>query len=149
MINDFKVGYAKVNINPPLGSALFGYYVKRLASGYLDDLEASAIALVKGEKKFLIISIDNCSIGKELVNKCTEAINEATGIPRENVLISATHTHTGGILAVGSAFDADPKVAEEYKNFIGNRIADAVKLGAILQHLGHLAVLYQRVDRHV
>ena len=51
-MNDFKAGYARVNINPPLGSALFGYYVKRLAKGYLDDLEAFALALTKGEKKF-------------------------------------------------------------------------------------------------
>ena len=103
---DFQVGYARVNINPPLGSALFGYYVQRIASGFLDVLEAFAIALVKGNKKFLIISIDNCSIGKELVNKFTAAIEEATGIPRENILISATHTHTGPFAAKPGAFAA-------------------------------------------
>ena len=127
MNKDFLVGYAKVNINPPLGSALFGYYVKRLASGYLDGLEASAIALVKNDKKFLIISIDNCSIGKELVNKCTEAINEATGIPRENVLISATHTHTGPFASKPGAFAAgenEAEIVERYLVFLTARIRD-------------------------
>ena len=111
-MSDFKVGYAKVNINPPLGSALFGYYVLRQAKGYLDDLEASAISIMKGENKFLIVSIDNCSINKGLVDKCTEAIEGATGIPRENVLISATHTHTGPFAAPPGAFSAGENEAE-------------------------------------
>ena len=76
-MNDFKVGYAKVNINPPLGSALFGYYVQRFASGFLDDLEASAIALTRDKKKFLIVSIDNCSISKFVVDRCTAEIEKA------------------------------------------------------------------------
>ena len=94
-MNDFKAGYARVNINPPLGSALFGYYVQRLAKGYLDDLEAFALTLEKDGNKFIIISIDNCSIAKPLVDKLVEAIASSSDIPRENILISATHTHTG------------------------------------------------------
>ena len=65
-MKDFQVGYARVNINPPLGSALFGYYVKRLARGYLDDLEAFAIALCKNDKKFLIIGSLNAVTYKEI-----------------------------------------------------------------------------------
>ena len=131
MNNDFKVGYASVNINPPLGSALFGYYVKRLARGYLDDLEASAIALTKDGKKFLIISIDNCSINKALVDSFTSLIEEATEIPRENVLISATHTHTGPFATKPGAFAAgenEAEIVEKYISLLKNRIRDLAVL---------------------
>ena len=57
-MNKFQVGYASVNINPPLGIAIAGYYVPRYASGFYDDLTASALSLAMGEKKFLIFSVD-------------------------------------------------------------------------------------------
>ena len=44
-MSNFKVGFAQVNINPPLGIAVAGYYVPRYAKGFLDNLESEAIAL--------------------------------------------------------------------------------------------------------
>ena len=32
-MSNLKVGYAKVNINPPLGIGIRGYYVPRFAKG--------------------------------------------------------------------------------------------------------------------
>ena len=52
MTTDFLVGYAEVNINPPLGIGMHGYYVPRYAKGFIDDLTASAIALSKTERIF-------------------------------------------------------------------------------------------------
>ena len=34
----FQVGYAEVNINPPLGIGIAGYYVPRFAKGYLEEM---------------------------------------------------------------------------------------------------------------
>ena len=52
LTTDFLVGYAEVNINPPLGIGMHGYYVPRYAKGFIDDLTASAIALSKTERIF-------------------------------------------------------------------------------------------------
>ena len=132
-MNDFKVGYASVNINPPLGSALFGYYVQRFASGFLDDLEAFAISLEKGEKRFIVISIDSCSISKALTDRFTAVIEETTGIPRENILVSATHTHTGPFASKASGFDSatgkeQDEIAMKYIEFLVSRIKDLASL---------------------
>ena len=54
-MSDFKVGYARVNINPMLGIAIEGYYVPRFAKGFLDDLESSCIALESGGVRILLI----------------------------------------------------------------------------------------------
>ena len=58
-MQDFKVGYASVNINPRLGCPIFGYYVPRFAKGFLDDLEACAVAFSLEGKTSILISIDN------------------------------------------------------------------------------------------
>ena len=54
-MNKFQVGYAEVNINPPLGIGVDGYYIPRYASGFYDDITSSCLSLAMGEKKFLII----------------------------------------------------------------------------------------------
>ena len=40
-----KVGYAQVDITPPLGVCMAGYFHRREAKGILDPLYASAIAI--------------------------------------------------------------------------------------------------------
>ena len=87
-MNTLKVGFAKVNINPMLGIGVYGYYVPRYASGFLDDLEASALALSCGDKPVLIINVDNCGIKTDVVKRYLTAISKASGILAENIFIS-------------------------------------------------------------
>jgi hypothetical protein len=46
-----KAGFAKVDITPPLGVAMQGYFSKREASGILDPLYASGLALISDAGK--------------------------------------------------------------------------------------------------
>ena len=123
-----QVGYARVNINPELGVAISGYYVPRFAKGFLDDLEASAMALVLGEKKILVLSVDNCLLGPSFMEKAYMAIEEATGISRAQVFLSATHTHTSPCVAHCDMFDAPDEPILRYATFLAARLADACKL---------------------
>ena len=91
-MNKFQVGYAQVNINPPLGIGVDGYYIPRFAKGFLDDLEASALALSYAGKKIVMISVDCCLMGSELTKKYLAAIEQATNLLKENIFITATHT---------------------------------------------------------
>jgi len=123
-MNNFQVGYASVNINPPLGIAVAGYYVPRYASGFYDDLTASALSLAMGEKKFLIISVDCCSIANTIVEKMKEAIVAATGVEKSNIIISATHTHTGSYFVTSGSFPVDADQITAYVDFVINRLSD-------------------------
>ena len=127
-MGDFRVGYAKVNVNPMLGIAIEGYYVPRFAKGFLDDLEAAALALECGGKTLLMISVDVCGIEKGLSMRYRRGIAEATGLPWENVFLSATHTHTGPALAHLDAFEADDGPIERYADFLGERLKDLSRL---------------------
>ncbi len=127
-MNQFKVGYASVNINPNLGSGISGYYVPRTAKGFLDNLTANALVLSLGEKKIALVSVDNLGIDEDIRNEFCKLIEEKTGITSDSVMISATHTHTGPYLSDSNCFGDNPQGIAEYVKFLSVRIADAVKL---------------------
>ena len=127
-MSGFMAGYARVNINPMLGIAIEGYYVPRFARGILDDLEAGALALECGGTRILLISVDVCGINAALSLRYREAIEAATGVARENVFLSATHTHTGPAVTHLDTFEADDGPIERYAAFLGERLADAARL---------------------
>ena len=123
-MSNFKVGYAEVNINPPLGAGVSGYYIPRFGKGFLDDLMSEVMILSCNGKKIALISVDNCGVDKCIVEKVKVGITEKTGIPGENIFLAATHTHTGALLVPTSAFDADEEVIAKYAEFVINRIVD-------------------------
>jgi len=127
-MSDFQAGYAQVNINPPLGIGIDGYYVPRFAKGILDDLEASALALSCAGKKLVLISVDNLGINLDLVEAYCEAIEQATGVLKDNIFLSATHSHTAGLIAPTNFFEAPEAPIFRYAEFVKDRLVDAVKL---------------------
>ena len=60
-MNTLQAGFSRVNITPPLGIDIVGYYHSRYASGVLDELEINALALAAGEDKVILLSADLCS----------------------------------------------------------------------------------------
>ena len=127
-MKQLKVGYAAVNIDPPLGIGVHGYYVPRFAKGFLDHLEASALVLSCGKKPVVLISVDNEGITAQLGSAYCAAIEKKTGIPAKNVFLSATHTHTGPLVEPTDFFEADPEPIEIYSDFLQQRLADLVTL---------------------
>ena len=127
-MNKLFAGFASVNINPPLGIGVSGYYVPRFAKGVIDDLEVGALVLTCDDKKIALISVDACGVDGTLIERYSASIERATGIPSQNVFISATHSHTGGLLVPTEAFAADEDVIHRYADFVGERITDAVTL---------------------
>ena len=124
-MSKFQVGYAEVNINPPLGAGVSGYYVPRYGKGFLDDLMSEALVLSCGGKKIALISLDICGLGKNLGDRVKKGIAEKTDIPENNVFIGATHTHTGALAEPTEAFEADETLIERYANFLVERMVDA------------------------
>ncbi|MBR7095439.1 MAG: hypothetical protein IKC73_04395 [Clostridia bacterium] len=133
-MKDFQVGYASVDITPPLGSAINGYYVPRYAKGILDPLTASALALTLGEQTVVLMSIDNCLFSRAFVHRCNKAIEKATGLSGDCVMITATHTHTGPFCEPTTMFETDDAPILAYGEFLVSRVADAVALALDDRH---------------
>lgn len=127
-MNQFNAGFSRVNINPMLGIGVRGYYIPRYASGFLDDLTASAIAFSCGGESIVLLSIDNCGITAELVNRYRASIAKQTGVAAQNLFLHCTHTHTGPLTEPTDAFPADHTLIQRYADFLLERLIDAVKL---------------------
>jgi len=127
-MNRLQVGYANVNINPMLGIGIAGYFVPRYASGILDDLEASALALECCGTRLLMISVDTCGIRAALADQYRDRIAKAVCIPREHIFLSATHTHTGPLNHTAASFHVDEDKILRYADFLGERLEDAARM---------------------
>ena len=123
-MNKLKTGYAQVTINPELGVPITGYYVPRFVKGYLDDLEASCLALTAGERPVLVLSVDNCLMEAEITKNCVAAMAAAAGVPEENIFLSCTHTHTSPMLQPSTFFDADEAVMARYAAFLREKLCE-------------------------
>lgn len=95
----FRAGAAQVAITPPAGAPMAGYYHARGAEGTLDDLHAKALVLDDGSTKVALITLDLISTTFTLTREARAQVEKLTGIPQGNVMISATHAHTGPELA--------------------------------------------------
>jgi neutral ceramidase len=92
-----KAGFAKVDITPPLGVCMAGYFRRREAVGILDPLYASAVAVSDDQDdiKWILISCDLIGLDTEYANAARKLIGERLGLSAEQVMIHSTHTHTG------------------------------------------------------
>ena len=95
MKNQFKVGVAREVISPKLGAHLQGYPRIRPTEAIRDDLNATAVAFEKGDLKGVMISADILDAPKQVVDVIRKGIQKETGVDFENIVFSATHTHSG------------------------------------------------------
>jgi len=112
--NPFQAGFAKVDITPPLGTPISGYYHHRLADGVLDPLYARCLAMSDGERQALVFQIDNLHLSNGVVKDIKDEISRRTGVALSSVYLAATHIHTGPCTSwngtINNADGDEPKV---------------------------------------
>ncbi len=127
---ELKVGAAAVVITPPQGISMAGYYSARGSEGIHDDLFSKALVLDDGKTRVAIVALDLISTSRSLVEEARAAIEKRTGIPAGHILITATHSHTGPMLANANRrwndFGAASPLAVEYTQALPGKLADSV-----------------------
>ena len=127
---ELKVGVAQVDITPPLGAPLAGYYSPRGATGTHDPLHAKAIVLEDGTTVAAMVVCDLISMPKLVTDEVRKLVQKQTGIAASNVMVSATHSHTGPVLASGSSRDpamgGEMDLAQKYRAQLPLLISAAV-----------------------
>ena len=89
-----KAGFARVDVTPPLGTYMAGYFKARHSRGVLDPIELNAIALSDGAATSLLITADFLCIDRTHADAIRKAIAADTGVPAEHVMLTALHQHT-------------------------------------------------------
>jgi len=117
-----KIGFARRIITPPVGSEMPGLLAKRHSTGVHDDLYASVMFLDDGRERLALVGVDALSVRRATVQEARREAQRFCGISPGNVMISASHTHSGGPVANAFDSEADP----DYCRFIARQIASAV-----------------------
>jgi hypothetical protein len=129
-VSGLKAGAAAVDITPPLGIRMAGYFEERVARDVHDPLFAKALALDDGEATLVIVVCDLLGVKRERLDEAKRLIRERTGIPPSNVLICCTHTHTGpDVDDLGYPPSREGGAGDfGYGELLARKIADAAQL---------------------
>jgi len=96
----WKVGVARACITPPEFMWMSGYGARtRPAEGKHTDLWAKAIALTDhAGTRHVLVTLDLVGIDRETSRQITTAIAARHDLPREAIVLSTTHTHSGPVV---------------------------------------------------
>lgn len=95
---EMKAGVAKVDITPPLGVHMWGYFDRlKGAEGTLDPLYARVLVLEAGDKRLAYVDLDlGRTFGPASLDRLREAAKQSSGI--DDLIVQATHTHAGPVI---------------------------------------------------
>jgi len=92
-------GVAVADITPPVGYRMCGYFSERLSTGTLNPLHAKAVVLRHGEVSAAMVFCDIIGLSLDVSSRARRQAEAKTGIPAANILLAATHSHTGPLYA--------------------------------------------------
>ncbi len=125
MINyDLKVGFSRIEINPPIGVNLQGYFHQRLNEAILDDLEINTVAVEKDGVTVALVSIDSEAADTTYYEAAREYAANATGLNKQAIFIHTTHTHVAPCF--GRYNEYSNELDREYDSFVMKKISDSI-----------------------
>jgi neutral/alkaline ceramidase-like enzyme len=137
---ELQAGVAVVDITPPTGYRMAGYFNERLNTGTHDPLQAKALVLRQGDERAALVFCDLVGISRQVSARARELAAKKTSIPAANILIAATHSHTGPLydgalrqyLHERAIADngTDPHEKIDYSAVLAAKIADAIDKAA-------------------
>lgn len=147
-VSTFKAGAATSNFTPDLGAPIIGGFAPYPATHVHDELHARCLVLDDGKTRLAIVVCDLLGINRVVSAEARRLIQESTGIPRECVFISATHTHSAASALGQDRFKHDQEL-DAYQKFAARRIADGVRSAANNLRPAELAFGTVDVPEHV
>lgn len=117
-----KVGFGRADITPDYPVHLQGgNYRGRVSTEILDRLYTTCIAISTGEQTVLLYTNDLKLVTKNFSERTRDVVAQATGVDRENIFLSGTHTHSS--VAIRYNWDR----ADEYREFYHQAAAQAAR----------------------
>ena len=114
-----KAGFARLDITPPFGYSLVGYFHKRPADGIITPLYVNAVVVDDGERRAALVTLDAEGATANMTRIMREYTAEMTGMDPDSIFISCTHSHTAiGIYSMDNPFH----------HIVKTRVADAISL---------------------
>jgi hypothetical protein len=147
---ELKVGVAEIDITPPPGYRMSGYFSERLNTGIHDPLKAKALYLEQGDQRAALVFCDLIGMPGSVAQRARELAQAKAEVPGANILIAATHSHTGPLFhgtlreyfhqrAIEQSGADDPAESVEYPAVLAEKIAQVVAVARAAAKPGELA----------
>ena len=94
-VPELTAGLAVTDITPPVGYRMSGYFRERLSTGTSNPLCAKAIVLRQGSESAALVFCDIIGLSLDVSSRVRRQVAKQSGIPAANILLAATHSHTG------------------------------------------------------
>ncbi|HZM02240.1 MAG TPA: neutral/alkaline non-lysosomal ceramidase N-terminal domain-containing protein [Candidatus Saccharimonadales bacterium] len=143
-----QIGAAEVDITPPVGFRMAGYFDERISTGIHDPLHAKAIVLQQGHTEIALVFCDLIGLSLHVTTRARALAARQTGIPVTNIVISATHTHTGPLFddvrldylhqAAMAREGVDPHETMDYPAFLTAQLVEVIVAAQTARHPGRL-----------
>lgn len=131
-----RAAFGEADITPRLGTLIAGWLVPlRPAEVVRDPILAHIGILQSGGDFVCVVSLDILSISSSESTDLRSRISAATGIPAANVMIAATHSHTGPAVTNLAIMPADRQYVELMKQRTTEKAA-ALSRGLVPARLG-------------
>jgi len=111
--SNLRAGVAKVDITPTEVNGLEVVGHRRIVNGVRDPLRAGVLVLSDGDTKAAIVTLDTIFAWTEMVGPARKRIEAETGVPAANIMITASHNHSG------PGFEVDSKWGIQLINKLG------------------------------
>lgn len=140
-----RAGATVSDITPGLGENIVGGFSPFPSKNIHDELKARCIVLDDGRTKIALVVCDLLGFHRSLSVEARRQILAQSGIRPENVLISATHTHSASSALGPPGYRTETEgQLDEYQKFVARRIADGVQRA--VNALRPAEVAFGRVD---
>ena len=140
-----RAGAARRDITPAVGTLLYGYNPDQVSTSVHDPLHVTALALSSGTSTAVMVTVAAGDMQTEYTTSLRESASRASGVPMENILVSATHTHSAPNVAGMEGWGG---IDEPYaENILRPRLVEAV-LEAV-EHLEPVTVGYGTTESYV
>lgn len=93
--SNLRAGVGKTDITPAETDGVVVAGHRRTVHGVRDPLRAAVLLLDDGETKAAIVTLDVIAAWDDMVKLSREKIEELTGVPAANILVAASHNHSG------------------------------------------------------
>lgn len=143
-----RAGAAAMDITPPLGDDIVGGFAPFPSKHIHDPLHARCLVLDDGDGRLALVVCDLLGIHRIVSDEARRLIQEECGIPRERVLISATHTHSASSALGKQRFRHDQEL-DDYQRFVARRIADGVRCAIVNLRPAELGYGVAEAPEHV
>lgn len=139
----FQAGFARVDVTPPLGTILTGYFEPRISDGILDPVELNALAISNEEDTILIITGDFMYTPERAMTRYRQLIAEETGVPMEHIFAQTIHQHTSTTPGPNGPTDS------HYQHFLERKFCDVARMALADRSAAEVSVAQEETSEPI